>query len=168
MNNANVALQKTFYTSGFETRFDDPVNNIEVVNTGIFNFESERVYTATYSAAEGVKREYKFPLNEKSILFKTRSELATDPVIKYGTTTATTYKVAQYVRWLDVMNMFYPGLASALDQSKIIQREYNLNRIDINDLDLFKLVFDSYSYYLVIELKYVPGQKSKVKMFKVN
>jgi hypothetical protein len=171
-NNDNITPEKTFYESKFSSITDTPVKGAPAADIKAFEYDSELVYEQSVEATSTdvqTKRERTFEgINEKATLLKMRDSVVTDPVVHYDATTAATFKVAAYAKWSEFKALFYPGVESALDKVKVLRREYNLTPEDIGTLDIFTLIYDDNAYYLIVNLKYVPGEISEVVIFKVN
>lgn len=71
--------------------------------------------------------------------------------------------------WQSFINTYYAGLTHALAKPKVVTRYYRLTALDIAQLDLFRLVYDSGDYYLINTVEnFVPGKPTKVSLFKVS
>jgi hypothetical protein len=175
VENENISEEKTAFESKFDSITDSPVKSAPAASIGAFDQDSELLYkqAVEWTVIGGIDavlttREYKFDgINAKTSLLKLRDSTTSDPVVKYGTTTAATFKVASYAKWSEFKELFYSSFQEAVRRTKVIGRRYNLNRNDINALDVFTLVYDDGQYFLIVSLKYSPGQTSDVTLFRV-
>jgi hypothetical protein len=66
------------------------------------------------------------------------------------------------------LDLYYPKLETVLDKAKKVTYWYNLTDVDISELDLYTLVFDTDTYYLISKVyEFVPGRMTKVDLLKV-
>lgn len=87
------------------------------------------------------------------------------------------YKVAYFsdplegnsLSWQTFIDEHYPTLVQYLNKAKVVTRHYFLTPVDIAQLDLFRLIYDSGDYFLINTVdKFVPGLVTKVELFKVS
>lgn len=86
------------------------------------------------------------------------------------------YKIAYFLDSLEskdtgfqyFLDEFYPTFTAALQKSKLIEKQYLLTIADVQLFDSHKMVYDGDGYYYVDEIRnFVPGDLTKVKLFKV-
>jgi hypothetical protein len=66
------------------------------------------------------------------------------------------------------LDLYYPKLETVLDKAKKVTYWYNLTDVDIAELDLYTLIFDTDTYYLISKVyEFVPGRMTKVDLLKV-
>ena len=71
-------------------------------------------------------------------------------------------------KYSETLDSYYPLLISALQNFKLVTREYILTEADIANLDFFIPVYDIDGYYIIDTVgPYVAGQRCKVKMMKI-
>lgn len=159
LQGAGLAEKKTFYTSDFEVTNDIGLKGIAVATVPAFKQDSQYTYRTSSN--------YEFNVDAEEVLglVKYRDNVVSDPNVNYGSGN-TTCKVALPAPWSEFKNLFFTGLEQSLDTTKVIDRVYDLTPQDIADLDNFKLIFDDYATYIIITLKYIPGKKTKVTLFK--
>jgi hypothetical protein len=160
ITNENLDLSKEYYTSYADAAPDGTVKGIQVASINALTLDSDYQYNVN-------EQKYDFTVDEKTALVKIRDSDSNDPVVKYGTTTAASFKVGQYAEWEDFKELFFTSFEHGIDKTKVIERYYMLNDVDIAQLDEFKLIFDTDSYYLLISCKSVSGQSSKCSILKV-
>ena len=109
-------------------------------------------------------------------LFYLRDERVGDSEIMYNGVVKTDYLICVYndpnfefnTTWEYFLTTYYPLISAALQKAKTVTRGYNLNALDIATLNLFRLIYDDNLYYMINKVaKYVPGQSTKVELFKV-
>lgn len=70
--------------------------------------------------------------------------------------------------WDSFISKSYSNYVSAIQKSKIIERDYMLTAQDIGSLDLFVPVYDDGSYFLIGRISnYIPGRRTKVELLKI-
>jgi hypothetical protein len=75
---------------------------------------------------------------------------------------------ANQMSWQQSVDDNYSQLVSSLDQAKVLTRYYRLNELDIQSIDMFKLVYDNGGYYIINSIQnFIPGIPTKVELFKV-
>jgi hypothetical protein len=117
----------------------------------------------------------------KSCLIWTRDEAAADETVQYAGSTETSYKVARYFyanepndlhvgsSWTFFLRVFYKSITTLLQKYKVITRYYVLTENDLNDYNPFRIIFDDGAYYYIVRIhNFVPGEKTKVELFKVS
>lgn len=106
-----------------------------------------------------------------------RDKLMNEDDVVYYQDAKSDYLVAFYddvynnlsCNWQHLINTNYTAFAMSLQRLKKISRYYLLTAVDIASLDLFKLVYDSGSYYMINSIEnYIPGRTTKVELFKVG
>lgn len=162
--NENIEREKIYYESEMDTILDEPVKTLSIANLKAFVKDSNK----SYSDSRLTGRPYTLNTEGTFALIKTRDNTSEDPVVKYGSTTAATFKVGNYAPWTDFKELFYGNLENALYNAKVVTHVYNLNQNDIKSLDLWRLIYDSGAYYLILEVRYTPGKLSTVKLMKTN
>lgn len=165
--NENIETETVYYESQFNTIQDEDVKGLSIANLNAFDQESERLYNKSTNWNIGGRPE-EFRSEERLALIKTRDNVSTDPVVYYGSTLASTFKVGNYAPWTDFKKLFYDNIEEAFYKAKIVEYQYNLSVIDISSIDMYRLIYDDGSYYLPLQVQYSPGQVSKVRMMKVN
>lgn len=99
-----------------------------------------------------------------------------DSVVMYNGDVKTDYLLCVYndptfefnTTWEYFLRNYYPRIEAALQRSKVVTRQYNLNQLDIAKLDIFKVVFDANQLYLINRVsKFIPGKATSVDLFKV-
>lgn len=67
-----------------------------------------------------------------------------------------------------LLDLYYAALETALVKCKVVARKYYLTEMDIHNLDLTKLVFDSGDWLLINKLEsFVPGQLTRAELLKI-
>lgn len=101
-----------------------------------------------------------------------RDKYASEPTLQGGNST---YKVAYFddalaltLNFQSFVDSFYSEFQQALQKPKVVTRMYNLTEMDIFNLDLFNLVYDDGSYFIIDKVSYVPDQLSKADLLKVS
>lgn len=62
----------------------------------------------------------------------------------------------------------YSNYVEAVQQTKVIERNYILTPIDISELDLFKPIYDDGSYFIIDKVSnYIQGKPTKVSLLKI-
>lgn len=165
VDNENAGDEKVIYRSPFMALEQVDVGGIKVCRVPIFDFDSNDPLNVSSNFETGVR------------LIYMRDDESTDPEVKYSDVTQTQYIVAVYgdrgtpvkSTWQHFIDTYYSALKTQLDSAKVVTRYYILNEIDIAGLDLLKLVFDDGAYYLINSVEnFIPGQSTKVELFKVS
>jgi len=162
--NENIESESVYYESVMDTLIDEPVKGVNIANLKTFLKES----ATEFDSATAFSRPYVLSSEDTLSLIKIRDSVSSDPVVKFGTTTAATFKVGNYAPWTDFKGLFYGNLESALYQAKVVNHLYSLSSLDIETLDLWELIYDSGAYYMILNVDYSPGKLSKVKLLKTN
>jgi len=162
--NDNIESESVYYESMMDTLIDEPVKGVSIANLKTFLKESAK----EFDSATAFSRPYVLSSEDTLSLIKIRDSVSSDPVVKFGTTTAATFKVGNYAPWTDFKGLFYGNLESALYQAKVVNHLYSLSSLDIETLDLWELIYDSGAYYMILNVDYSPGKLSKVKLLKTN
>lgn len=165
--------------------------NIEIENQ---NLEDEReVYTSPFSSSHtrphgnanaGFVIAADIPIVEDGAdendpglrLLMVRARRASEPILSGS---ISNYKVGYFLdvdgiegkdaSFQHALSEHYVSLTEFLQKAKVVTRYYNLTVIDIAALDLFKLVYDDGAYFLINTVEnFVPGQLTKVELFKVS
>lgn len=168
--------------------------NLEIANE---NLEDEAViYTSPFqsshtrkhgNAATGFITAAEIPIMETGIdtndpglrLLMVRDPRSYEPDIDLGAGATPDYKIGYFedvdglegkdASFRHALTIAYPTLLTYLQKAKTVTHYYFLTVVDIASLDLFKLIFDSGSYYLINTVEnFVPGQVTKVQLFKVS
>lgn len=164
VDNENLETEKTIHDSFMAPVVQEVVDGLQICRIPVYDFE-----TTPFEVSED--------FDAKVRLVHLRDWRSTDPTIKYNGVSTLDYQIAVYnspvetrrASWDYLLEQFYPSLQTALNKTKIITRFYNLTDIDIASLDLFKLIHDQGSYYLLNKVaEYVPGRLTKVELFKVD
>jgi hypothetical protein len=146
--------EKTFYTSFFKTMEDSTFNNVLSIPYAEFSsYDAER-----------------FEVKQSGFcLIRTRQGTGSDPVVRnyLGTSLGTSFQVGSYLPWSEHKQKFYSSLQTAIKYVKVLSREYRLDKYDINELDLFRPIFDDGAWYILMSVQYRPRTKSKVKLLRV-
>lgn len=120
-----------------------------------------------------------FKLNPGLRVLLVRDKATDEPTLTANggaITGISTYKVAFFhdrnqtytCKYDETVDTYYPLLIAALQNYKLVSREYILTEADIQNLDFFVPVFDEDSYYVLSEVgPYIPGRPCRVKMLKV-
>lgn len=94
--------------------------------------------------------------------------------VKYNGTDRTDYLLASffpYLDWANYINDNYPTFIKSLQKFKAVTRYYTLDEIFINQLKLYRIVYDTDAYYLINNISnYVEGQQpgTKIELFKIR
>ena len=111
-----------------------------------------------------------------------RDKSVYDTAITFATTSRSDYKLAYFIDDNQIpalvtkdtgfqyfVDQFYPKYETALQKFKMIEKEFLLNEIDIQQYDSHKIIWDGEGYYLINKIKnFVPGKITKVELFKVG
>jgi hypothetical protein len=153
--NINLELTKDYYTSLFTNTNTRAFGNV----------------TAGYITCAVVTQAT--PNDSALRLFMLRNKSASEPNL---TGPIAVYRVAYFedstqaydCSYTSFLNLFYSELIRSLNKAKLVDRKYILNIIDVNQLDLFHLVYDSGSYFLVNKVSnYISDKPAAVQLFKV-
>ena len=109
-------------------------------------------------------------------LLMVRDKRANEPNILYNGVSKSAYKVAYFedsqepndCSFQKSIDTDYSLLVSSLNFSKLENKKYNLNELDISKINPHTLIFDTDSYYLINKLKFISGKVSEVEFFKVG
>lgn len=100
----------------------------------------------------------------------------TESSVTFNATARTDYRLAYFIDGTATsdagfkyyLNKYYPLFTSAIQNTKIITRTYNLTELDIANFDPHKMIWDN-GYFLVNKItNFVPGRLTTVELFKVN
>lgn len=162
--NPNIPTEKTIYTSIFNAYNDTIVDGGKMASVLLFD-------------GTDILPGNKFNIDPKPTLLLSRPNNESDPGIDYPDGTQTDYRTYYFadpeqpyqMAWKEFIDDNYSYFASALQQSKIITRWYNLNPSDISKFSFMFPVFDSGVLYLCNGIEnYKNGSNTKVQLFKVS
>lgn len=182
-----------YQNTDFQVSKDFAEGLIEVSN---FNLKDEMVLTSLFgaSATELVGDIYMAKVNIydgtqasplldftynpgiRVLLVRDRYSYESAVKVRADISSTTSYKVAYFddpaqantCRWQQSIDNEYPLYVEALQKYKLVTREYYLTESDIQNLDFFKPIFDTDSYYLLNTVgPYIPGRLTRVSMMKI-
>lgn len=151
----------------------------ESVYTSPFGMSRTEVYSTIQMAKVNLISGGVFVNEMGTRLFLLRASGSFEPGVNFGSGVrngANAYKVAYFLdaqqtyslHWNDAINNFYSQYAIRMQRGKMVTRMYNLNDLDINNFDPFKLIYDDGAYFIVNAIyNYVPGRSTKVEMMKI-
>lgn len=161
-NNTLPNSDDDYYTSVMSTCEQNLNNGIQICRINFFDrIESDGLGT--------------FDTNPR--LFYLRGPIDTDAAVKYNSVVKTDYLLAVYndplvsrnTTWKYFLNNYYQLLTTALQKAKTVTNYYTLNDVDVSNISVSQLIFDNGADYLIVNINnYVPGQKTKVDLFKVS
>jgi hypothetical protein len=157
IDNENVDLEKDIYTSPFTNTTTELVSDVLVARIPVFT-------------TSDAKRPFE---NEPGLrLLLVRDKYSFEPSINGNAA----YKVAYFedpaqadsMSWQQSVDDNYSLLEDALQNAKLIKREYNLTLLDFIAIDFSKPVFDRDAYWLINEVtEFVNGKPVTVELFKL-
>jgi hypothetical protein len=160
-----LEAEREIYTSRFVTPDYIIVDGVRIVRVPVFGFDSDDRLTVSEDFQEGVRLVY------------LRDAMDGDPAVEYEGTPTNDHFVAVYddprsekrADWQFFLDNYYEEFRRCLNEAKVVRRRYFLDVLDVQGLDLTKPVYDSGAYYMVEKVEnYVPGQSTKVTLFKVS
>lgn len=109
-------------------------------------------------------------------LLAVRDKESTEPSVTWDSSARTDYKVAYFedprygsCSFQSFLDAYYPNFIAAVQNLKILKRYYRLSPMDIAAFDPFKLIYDDGQYFIVQKINnFIPGQSTKVELFKVS
>lgn len=139
------------------------------------------IYCAHVPVYDGTEASFmeNFKLNPGLRVLMVRDKSTDEPTLTANggaITGISSYKVAYFhdrnqtytCKYDESLDSYYPLYIGALQNYKLVTREYNLTEADIQNLDFFLPIFDRDSYYVLSEVgPYIPNKPCKVKMLKV-
>lgn len=162
IDNDTLELTKDYYTSIMSTVEQNINNGIQLCRLNVF----DRIQDDGHGSFDSNPR-----------LVYLRDKMDSDAPVKYNGVIKSTYLVAVYndplvsynTTWRYFLNNYYPLLKSALQKAKTTTAYYLLDDVDIYSTSVAQLIFDDGADYLIVSVtNYVPGQKTKVVLFKVS
>jgi hypothetical protein len=156
LSNENLDLQKDFFTSDF--------NSSDTVRMG--NEAAGYVTAARIPISDGEDPGLR--------LLLVRDKYSYEPTLAGP---LSSYKVGYFedgladhsLNWQTFIDTYYASLSTTFERPKVITRYYFLTAVDIAQLDLLRLVFDNGAYFIINTVEnFIPGQSTKVELFKVS
>lgn len=151
----------------FESLFH---NTMTVVSIGPYRTAIINVYDSTSADIPD------FVMEPGVRLLTLREKDSDEPAISFFGVNRNDYKVGYFVDssrefdtgWNYFLSDFYSRLIASLEYCKILNRQFNLNEVDIRDYDPHKMVWDGTNYYIVNKISnYVEKKPVTIELFKV-
>lgn len=151
--------------------FDSEFENCLTQNPGS-GFQINMAYIPVYDNTSSVISDF---VNAPGLKVLTlRAKTATEVAVTFNATPRNDYRVAYFV---DVsqdkdtgfqyfINQYYTEMQEAFTKTKLIERHYNLNVMDV--LGDLNIIFDTDAFYLVNKIdKFIPEKITKVELLRI-
>ena len=163
IDNETLKPSDDFYSSIFES-----------VDTELFNTDYKSAIMNVYDPASTGITDFK---DSPPFTVLTLRNPGLDPDITFDAIPRDDYKVGYFIDseqskdsgFTYFLGEFYGNYTTALQKSKMVEKEYRLSVMDIYGYDPHKLIYDGEGYYMINRISnFLPDTITKVQLFKVG
>lgn len=139
-------------------------------------YQVNTMYQAVYDSTSSDIADFKRSNGPRLGVIRSRS--GAEPNMTFNVSARSDYKIvsfeynatgtSQVAGFQYYIDNYHSNLINALNNYKMIKREYYLTQYDIYTFDRFRLVYDDGAYFIVVKIiDFVPGKPTKVQMLMV-